>query len=124
MSMAAEAGRATHSAAMRDSARAAHAIVLEGINDIGQARQNASPGAPDLIAAHRQMIERAHARDIRIYGATLTPFEGAAAWTPEGGLMVAMFQIPNKFYSKDGRITDQHGRNWDEIWGQIGLGRG
>jgi len=46
-----------------------------------------------------------------------------AAWTPEGGLMVAMFQIPNKFYSKDGRVTDQHGRNWDEIWGQIGLGR-
>jgi len=47
-----------------------------------------------------------------------------AAWTPEGGLMVAMFQIPNKFHSKDGRVIDQHGRNWDEIWGQIGLGRG
>ena len=44
-----------------------------------------------------------------------------AATTPEGGLMIAMFQIPNKFYSKDGRITDQHGRDWDEIWGHIGL---
>jgi lysophospholipase L1-like esterase len=61
-----------------------HVIVLEGINDIGQARQNASPGASDLIAAHRQMIERAHARGLRIYGATLTPFEGASAFTPEG----------------------------------------
>jgi lysophospholipase L1-like esterase len=61
-----------------------HVIVLEGINDIGQARQNASPSAADLIGAHRQMIERAHARGIRIYGATLTPFEGANYWTPEG----------------------------------------
>jgi len=61
-----------------------HVIVLEGINDIGQARQNASPSASDLIAAHRQMIERAHARGLRIYGATLTPFEGASAFTPEG----------------------------------------
>jgi lysophospholipase L1-like esterase len=59
-------------------------IVLEGINDIGQARANPSPGAADLIAAHRQMIDRAHARGLRIYGATLTPFEGANAWTPEG----------------------------------------
>lgn len=61
-----------------------HVIVLEGINDIGQAREAASPGAADLIAAHRQMIERAHARGIRIYGATLTPFEGANYWTPQG----------------------------------------
>jgi lysophospholipase L1-like esterase len=61
-----------------------HAIVLEGINDIGQARQQALPGSADLIAAHRQLIERAHAHGIKIYGATLTPFEGAAYWTAEG----------------------------------------
>jgi len=61
-----------------------HVIVLEGINDIGQGRQNASPSAADLIGAHRQMIERAHSRGLRIYGATLTPFEGANNWTPEG----------------------------------------
>ncbi|MEQ1759002.1 MAG: SGNH/GDSL hydrolase family protein [Vicinamibacterales bacterium] len=61
-----------------------HVIVLEGINDIGQGRQNALPSAADLIGAHRQMIERAHSRGIRIYGATLTPFEGANYWTPEG----------------------------------------
>jgi lysophospholipase L1-like esterase len=58
-------------------------IVLEGINDI-QARQNASPAAADLIAAHKQMIERAHSRGLRIFGATLTPFEGATNWTAEG----------------------------------------
>jgi lysophospholipase L1-like esterase len=61
-----------------------HVIVLEGINDIGQARQNASPSASDLIAGHKQMIARAHSRGITIYGATLTPFEGANYWTPEG----------------------------------------
>ena len=63
-----------------------HVIVLEGINDIGQGRQNASPSAADLIAAHKQMIERARARGLRIFGATLTPFEGANYWTPEGEL--------------------------------------
>lgn len=61
-----------------------HVIVLEGINDIGQARENGSPSAADLIAGHKQMIERAHAAGIRIFGATLTPFEGANYWTPEG----------------------------------------
>jgi lysophospholipase L1-like esterase len=61
-----------------------HLVVLEGINDIGQARDNASPNAADLIAAHRQMIERAHAADLRVFGATLTPFEGANYWTAEG----------------------------------------
>jgi lysophospholipase L1-like esterase len=61
-----------------------HVVVMEGINDIGNARQNPSPSAEDLIAAHRQLIARARARGLRIYGATLTPFEGAAYWTPEG----------------------------------------
>jgi lysophospholipase L1-like esterase len=61
-----------------------HVIVLEGINDIGIARSNASPTVADLIAGHRQLIERAHARGLRVYGATLTPFEGAVYWTAEG----------------------------------------
>ncbi len=58
--------------------------VLEGINDIGNGGANASPSVADLIAGHRQMIDRAHAHGIRILGATLTPFEGAAYYTPEG----------------------------------------
>jgi len=61
-----------------------HVIVLEGINDIGIARANASPSADDLIAGQRQLIARAHARGLKIYGATLTPFDGAAYYTPEG----------------------------------------
>jgi lysophospholipase L1-like esterase len=61
-----------------------HVIVLEGINDIGQGRSNPLPSAADLIAGHRQLIMRAHARGLKIYGATLTPFEGAGYWTPQG----------------------------------------
>jgi lysophospholipase L1-like esterase len=65
-------------------AGATHVIVLEGINDIGNARQNPTPTGEDLIAAHKQLVERAHTRGLKIYGATLTPFEGAAYFTPEG----------------------------------------
>jgi len=39
------------------------------------------------------------------------------AWCPEGGLMLAMFQVPNKFFEKDGRVTDASGADWDSIWG-------
>jgi len=41
------------------------------------------------------------------------------AWTPEGGLMLAMFQVPNKFFEKDGRITDISGGDWDTLWGRV-----
>ncbi|HEV3139997.1 MAG TPA: GDSL-type esterase/lipase family protein, partial [Vicinamibacterales bacterium] len=61
-----------------------HVIVLEGINDIGMARDAATPSADDVIAAHTQLIERAHAHGLKIFGATLTPFEGAAYYTPAG----------------------------------------
>jgi lysophospholipase L1-like esterase len=61
-----------------------HVVLLESINDIGLARANPSPTVDDLIAGHKQLIERAHARGLKIYGATLTPFEGAAYWTKEG----------------------------------------
>ncbi|MQA31508.1 MAG: SGNH/GDSL hydrolase family protein [Luteitalea sp.] len=61
-----------------------HVIVLEGINDIGMARANPSPSAADIIAGHKQLIMRARAQGLKIYGATLTPFEGANYFTKEG----------------------------------------
>jgi lysophospholipase L1-like esterase len=61
-----------------------HVIVLEGINDIGNARQNTTPTADDIIAGHKQLIQQAHARGLRIIGATLTPFWGAAYFTEAG----------------------------------------
>jgi lysophospholipase L1-like esterase len=36
---------------------ATHLIFLEGINDIGGARERPSPSAADVIAGHRQVIE-------------------------------------------------------------------
>jgi len=64
-------------------------IVLEGINDIGiGGRPGAQPPdavtAEDLIAAHKQIIERAHAHGIMAIGATLTPYVGAAYATDQG----------------------------------------
>jgi anti-sigma factor ChrR (cupin superfamily) len=41
------------------------------------------------------------------------------AWCPEGGLMLAMFQVPNKFHEKDGRVTDITGVDWDSLWGHV-----
>jgi anti-sigma factor ChrR (cupin superfamily) len=36
------------------------------------------------------------------------------AWAgPQGGLMLAMFQVPNKFFSADGRVTDVLGNDWN-----------
>ena len=61
-----------------------HVTIMEGINDIGVGGSRPSPSVQDLIAGHRQMIDRAHARGIKAIGATLTPFDGAAYWTPEG----------------------------------------
>jgi lysophospholipase L1-like esterase len=61
-----------------------HIIVLEGINDIGIARQNPTPTAADIIAGYKQLIERAHAKGVKILGATLTPFYGAAYYTEVG----------------------------------------
>ena len=28
------------------------------------------------------------------------------AWCPKGGTMIAIFQVPNKFFEKDGKVTD------------------
>jgi anti-sigma factor ChrR (cupin superfamily) len=39
------------------------------------------------------------------------------AWCPEGGLMLAIFQVPNKFFERDGRVTDPSGQDWDSLWG-------
>jgi anti-sigma factor ChrR (cupin superfamily) len=39
------------------------------------------------------------------------------AWAgAQGGLMLAMFQIPNRFFENDGRETDVAGRDWDATW--------
>lgn len=62
-----------------------HIVVLEGINDIGMGGSLAPEvvSSDEIIAGHLQLISRAHARGLKIYGATLTPFEGAFYYSPE-----------------------------------------
>jgi len=54
-------------------------IVSEGVNDIGGARGGdaAQLIAGELITAYQQMIARARAEGLRVYGATILPFGGS-----------------------------------------------
>lgn len=74
-----------------------YVIVFEGINDIGISYMHRTPGAPtfmnlpgapvsadDIIGGYRQLIARAHEHGVKIYGATITPYEGAATFSAEG----------------------------------------
>lgn len=61
-----------------------HIVLMEGINDIGMSSASKLISAEAIIAGYRQIIARAHADGIEIIGATLTPYEGAAYYTPEG----------------------------------------
>lgn len=53
-------------------------IIFEGVNDIGGVRSAdaAASVAGGLIAAYKMMIDSAHSRGLKIYGATITPFKG------------------------------------------------
>jgi lysophospholipase L1-like esterase len=64
-------------------------IVLEGINDIGDGWKTGStdpfpPSADDITAAYQQIITRAHAHNIIVYGGTLLPYEGAPYYSAAG----------------------------------------
>jgi lysophospholipase L1-like esterase len=59
-----------------------HLIVLEGTNDIGMSGKSIFGDSPlvsadDLIAGYRQIIARAHARNVKVVLATILPFGGA-----------------------------------------------
>jgi lysophospholipase L1-like esterase len=85
-------------------------IVLEGINDIGWPHMKPrlpngttmkeAPLASELVNTQevimglRQIIDRAHQHGIRVFGATLTPYEGA------------------DYYSEDGEATRQAVNQW------------
>ena len=75
-----------------------HLIVFEGVNDLGFAygkfegplaamrdsMPKAQATADALIDGLRQIIARAHSHGIKVYGATITPYEGAAYYAAEG----------------------------------------
>ena len=59
-------------------------LILEGINDIGGAKteETALQVVNDLIDAYSLMIEKAHAKGIKVFGCTILPFEGSFYDTP------------------------------------------
>ena len=72
-------------------------ILFEGVNDIGVAE--ATRTAQDaivhnLIVGYKQIITRVRALDLKIYGATITPFGGHHSYD-DGGLREASRQAVN-----------------------------
>ena len=63
-----------------------HIVLLEGINDIGMGARNPADkvSAEELIAGYRLVIAHAHARGVKIIGATLLPFQGAGYFSVDG----------------------------------------
>jgi lysophospholipase L1-like esterase len=70
-------------------------ILFEGTNDIGQPDTPVDPkfaaclvrthiSADDLIAGYKQIITQARARHLKIFGATILPFQGFRGWTEKG----------------------------------------
>lgn len=70
-----------------------HIILLEGINDIGGAGTSEPYGtvptvsAGELIAAYRQVIAKAHMRNVKVIGATILPFAGSFYYSPAKDLI-------------------------------------
>lgn len=66
-------------------------IVFEGVNDLGglglKLGDAATPAdhaalVQRILAAYQQMIDRAHAHGLRVYGATITPYVGSNYYHP------------------------------------------
>jgi lysophospholipase L1-like esterase len=62
---------------------AAWMIVLEGVNDLGM-NADKRPTADMLIAGYKQIIARAHAHGLKVYGGAILPYGGAAYYTEAG----------------------------------------
>ncbi|WP_250035476.1 SGNH/GDSL hydrolase family protein [Paractinoplanes maris] len=67
-------------------------LLFEGVNDIGTAPATVADQKAvldDLLVACEQIVLRAHAVDLRVYGATITPFGGNTGYDDAGGLREA-----------------------------------
>jgi len=74
-----------------------YVIIFEGVNDIGNFFGRRGPNQPNLpgldqpeisaeqmIAGFKQLITRAHDKGIKVIGAPIGPYKGAAYWSEEG----------------------------------------
>ncbi len=67
-----------------------YVIVLEGVNDLGGLARTIEASAAEhaelvrrVIAAYEQMITRAHAANICMFGGTILPYEGSTYYRPD-----------------------------------------
>jgi anti-sigma factor ChrR (cupin superfamily) len=84
-----------------------------------------APGA-ELPDHEHVMIEQTYVIEGRLVCAEGEVTAGNYCWrpagsrhtagTPEGGLMLAMFQVPNRFFESDGTTVDLVGHDWDSHW--------
>jgi len=76
-------------------------ILLESINDIGHSGNAALPEqavtADDIVAGMRQIVDRAHAHGVRVFGATLLPFAET---------------VYQRYYSQEGEGKRQAVNRW------------
>jgi lysophospholipase L1-like esterase len=78
---------------------AAVVVVFEGVNDLGiglgefqgpmadlfkSLVPEHKPDAESMIAGYRQLIDRAHARGLKVFGATIVPYQGADYYSAAG----------------------------------------
>lgn len=54
-------------------------IIFEGVNDLQQDPHQTDPAKVE--AALKQLVDRAHARGLKVIGATITPFKGWYSWS-------------------------------------------
>ena len=85
-------------------------IVLEGVNDLGGLARNGEVTPAEhavlvqrLIAAYQQIILRAHAHGLRVYGATITPYVGSDYYHP-GPLSETDRQMVNQWIRAAGHF--------------------
>ncbi len=85
-------------------------IVFEGVNDLGGlARDGEVPPAEHaalvqrVLAAYQQIVARAHAHGLRVYGATITPYVGSNYYHP-GLLSEADRQAVNQWIRAPGHF--------------------
>jgi lysophospholipase L1-like esterase len=75
-----------------DQAGVTAIILFEGTNDIGQPDTpsnspclSKTPVTPDdIIAGYKQIVARARSRGMKVFGATILPYQGFSGWTEKG----------------------------------------
>ncbi len=85
-------------------------IVFEGVNDLGGLARTGEVAPEEhaafvkrVLAAYQQIVERAHAHGLRVYGATITPYTGSDYYHP-GPLSEADRQTVNAWIRAAGHF--------------------